>query len=116
MWVKRTMPEIADERERLRRGRVRSAIFFSALMLVVVMGICGPRGAHYFVSSMREFLIRFPVALLPAGIFGIGTYYFSRKRSVMICPNCEATKYDDGAITCSCGRRFEKIEEMKYVS
>jgi len=51
------------------------------------------------------------------GIIGTLVWYqCGRKRPMMICPQCEASKYEDGVDQCPCGGHFEMMESMKYVA
>ena len=119
MWVKRTDAEIAEERERRRRTRLRGAVLFGFFVLFIITCFFGWREAadrSRFTSPVVELLSRLPFALVAAIICAFLSYKLDRKRPMMICPKCEATKYEDGVTACSCGGRFEKMEMMKYVA
>ena len=120
MWVKRTEPEIETERKRQRRSRVLSAMVVGFIFLVVVLFTFGWREAGerrgFFVPA-NELLPRLPFAVGAGLLLGFFYRWQERKRlPMMICPHCEATKYADGTIECSCGGHFEMMEEMKYVA
>ena len=65
---------------------------------------------------LDELLLRLPFGVVAGIIWSVVIYKWERKRlPMMICPKCEATKYEDGTIQCSCGGHFEMMEVMKYV-
>ena len=119
MWVKRTEAEVAEERRRHRRGRLRAAVLFGAFVLLVVMCLFGWQEAGRrgrVVVPVSELLSRLPFAVVAAIICSFLMYKWERKRPMMICPQCEATKYDDGVTDCSCGGHYELMEGMKHVA
>lgn len=119
MWVKRTDVEIAEERERRYRSKVRAAITVG--LLVLVSGTCFFPSSIYLMEGRllvptSEYPSRLPFFLGLAIIIGVLWYYGTHTRPLMICPQCEITKYEDGVTNCACGGRFEKMETMKYVA
>jgi hypothetical protein len=119
MWVKRTEAELAAERRRQRRSRVRAAVLIGAFFLLMVTCLFGwgesARRLRVFVP-VGELLSRLPFGVV-AGIIVSFVFYKwgSKEQPTMVCPKCEATKYDDGVIDCSCGGRYELMEAMKHV-
>lgn len=118
MWVKRTESEVAEERRQQRQSRLRAAALFGAFVTVVTTFFygwaeAGRRGR--ITVPTGELLLRLRVSVVVGAVATWVFYKFERKRPIMICPKCEATKYDDNLAGCSCGGHFEKIEEMKYV-
>ena len=119
MWVKRTEAELAAERRRQRRSRVIAAVLAGALFLFMVTcpfgGGEGARRGRYVVP-VSELLSRLPFGIV-VGIIAAFVFYKwgSNERPTMICPKCDATKYDDGIRECSCGGHYELMESMKHV-
>ena len=119
MWVKRTEAELAEERRRQHRSRLRVAFLSGAFVLILVTFFCGGREAARrgrFTVPVAELLSRLPFAIAAGAISSFGFYKWERERPTMICPKCEATKYEDGVIQCSCGGHYEPMEGMKYVA
>ena len=119
MWVKRTEFEIAEERRRQRRSRLRAAALlgvFLTLMTALTFGSREIEGRHRFTVPTSEILSRLPLSIVFGAVAALAIYKFQRTRPTMICPQCEATKHDDGIRQCSCGGHFEKMEVMKYVA
>ncbi|MGA2556189.1 MAG: hypothetical protein ABSG04_07935 [Verrucomicrobiota bacterium] len=119
MWVKRTESELAEERRRRRRSRLRGSALCGLLVTTAgaffySWGEAGNRERS--PVPLNELPTRLPGCLVFGVLAAALIYKFERKRPVMICPNCEATKYDDNLFQCSCGGRFEKLEEMKHVA
>ena len=119
MWIKRSEAELVEERRRERRSRLRWALLFGAFVLLLVTFFFGGPEAFRrgrFTVPVAEILSRFPFAIAAGAISSFVSYKCERKRPMMICPKCEATKYDDGATQCSCGGHFETMDSMKYVA
>lgn len=119
MWVKRTELEIAEERRRQRRSRLRVAALvgvFITLMIALTFGWREIEGRHRFTVPTDEILSRLPVSMIFGAVVALAFYKLVRERPTMICPRCEATKHDDGISKCSCGGHFEMMEGMKYVA
>jgi hypothetical protein len=119
MWVKRTEFEIAEERRRQRRSRLRAAALFGVfvtLMTALTFGSREIEGRHRFTVPTSEILSRLPFSTVFGAVAAFAIYKFQRQRPTMICPECEATKHDDGISQCSCGGHFEMMESMKYVA
>jgi hypothetical protein len=120
MWVRRTEAEIAEEQRRKRRGRLVSAALFGVFITALTTFFFGWRESAQrgrFVIPFDEIRPRF----LFCGAFGVVAAFLfykweTRRRPMMICPQCEATKYMDDVSECSCGGRFEKVDVMKYVA
>jgi hypothetical protein len=116
MWVKRTEAEIAEERKRQRCSRLRAAMLFGSFILVASTCLSGARRRGHLLVPADELLSRLPFAVM-VGIIGTLVWYqCGRKRPMMICPQCEASKYEDGVDQCPCGGHFEMMESMKYVA
>lgn len=118
MWVKRTEAEIAEERKRQRRGRLRAAMLFGAFVLVMVTCSYGGHSyPHHLFVPANELTSRLPFAAMSGIICAFAFYKWGgRKRPMMICPQCETTKYEDGVNQCPCGGHFELMESMKFVA
>ena len=118
MWIKRTPAEIAEEQRRRRRTRLRGAAFFGAFAAIVVTFLFSGREASrrgLYTIPASEIFARVPGAMLFGLICSLVWFKWQRKRPMMICPKCETTKYEDDTFECSCGGRFENMDEMKYV-
>ncbi len=50
------------------------------------------------------------------GFIGTLMWYNLERKPMMICPQCEASKYEDGVTQCPCGGHFEMMESMKFVA
>jgi len=119
MWVKRTEPEIAEERQRQRRRHFRQAVTFGAFVFVMLTCLFGWREAGRrgrVVVPVAEYSSRILFAVAGGVVAGLAFFKWNRQRRMMICPNCEATKYQDAVTECSCGGHFEMMEVMKYVA
>jgi hypothetical protein len=118
MWVKRTEAEIAEERKRQRRGRLREAMLSGAFVLVTTClfhwGETDWRGR--LIVPADELLSRLPFAAMSGIILAFVLYKCERRRPMMVCPKCESTKYEDGVNQCPCGGHFEMMESRKYVA
>ena len=121
MWVKRTEKEIAEEQRRQRNRHFRYAALvwtFVTVILTCVFSSKERRGQ--FVVPRDEILSRIPLVAVLGFVTAFGYYkcekWEKRKRPMMICPQCEATKYMDDTTKCSCGSCFEKMDDMKYVA
>jgi len=119
MWVKRTELEIAEERRRQRRSRLRIAALvgvFITLMIPLMFGWKEIEGRHRFTVPADEILSRLPFSMIFGALVALAFYKCVRERPTMICSQCETTKHDDGISQCSCGGHFEMMEVMKYVA
>jgi hypothetical protein len=119
MWVKRTDAEVEEERKRERRSRRLGAVLGGIFVLLVVSvffsrGEAAERGR--VAVPVSELLSRLPFAIVAAVICAFLVYKSDDPRPRVVCPKCEATKYDDGVRDCACGGRFENMETMKYVA
>ena len=119
MWGKRTETELLEERRRQRQARLRDAGLFGVFVTILSTFFvgwkeAGNRGA--FAVPKDELLSRFHLSIVFGAVAALLFFKFERRRPIMICPKCEATKYDDNLFGCSCGGHFEKMEEMKYVA
>ena len=120
MWVKRTEVEIAEERRRLQRSRLQSCIFVGVIFTTFPTFLFGWRESAdrgRLAVPADEILTRLPLAMVFGVIAAFVAYKLEKRRPpIMICPQCEATKYMDNTNECSCGGRFERIDVMKHVS
>jgi hypothetical protein len=126
MWIEKTPQEIegAPRRDTNRsQSEVRWTICIVLgvfLMMPVFFNVGrltwrpGP-----FVRSMDDVMQRLPVmvfiyliAIIPMWVLKVPIL---KKKKVMICPECEAAKNDDGDYMCPCGGRFVDIKSMKWV-
>jgi hypothetical protein len=119
MWVKRTEAEIAEARQHQRRSRLKDAAIFGAVVFPIFLFFFtkseSPQRGTLSVPS-EEILPRIPFAFVAAIVFAFVRYIWQEKPlPVVICPECEATKYKDSVSECACGGHFEDIELMKYV-
>ena len=121
MWVRRTEEELAEQQRRQHRDRKRGAVLFGFFVLVIVTFVSGwletsRRGR--FVFPAPETLSRLPFAIVAAVVCGFLAYKFrfDREQLLVICPECETSKHEDGVDDCACGGHFEKYETMKYVA
>jgi hypothetical protein len=117
MWVKRTEEEIAQEQQRQRRSHLRLTALVGAFV-AIILAYCFTsrerRGQH--IVPADEIPSRIPMAVA-FGFVVAFLYYKTEKRvePMMICPQCETAKYMDNKNECTCGSRFEKMDDMKYV-
>lgn len=114
MWVKRTEAEIAEERKQQRRRRLRAAMLFGAFIFVTFTFYSGRRHGRLLVHA-NEILSHLPFAVM-VGFIGTLMWYNLERKPMMICPQCEASKYEDGVTQCPCGGHFEMMESMKFVA
>jgi cytosine/uracil/thiamine/allantoin permease len=99
--------------------RVRAAVLAGVFALLVSVLVSRHERGYpqkTVLTPPRQWLQRLPYGF----VFGVFVGFFVYKvipprRPMMICPKCEATKYEDGVGECSCGGRYEKMEEMKHV-
>jgi hypothetical protein len=119
MWVKRTEAEVADERRRRRRSRLWAAAAVGAFVMLMCTCLFGRRESDErgrVAVPLDELLSRLPFGIV-AGIICSSVFYkWERNSPMMICPQCETTKYEDGVSRCSCGGHYEPMESMKHVS
>jgi hypothetical protein len=119
MWQKRTEDEIADAKRQAIRIRKRISILAGIGFAVLFMFVRGRGWSLHHASpyiSWDEMPARIPFALVLGFLAGWVIYRFrSSSKRTMICPHCDKTKFDDGAMRCSCGRDFVDIETVKWV-
>ena len=120
MWIKRTPSELAAEYRSQQRTRIKVAVVAALLVTVLVTFFFGwgdAARAGRITVPRTQLLSRLAVSV-PAGVvFGFVCYWIGRyTRRVMVCPQCETTKHDDGVTTCTCGGQFERMEAMKHVA
>jgi len=72
-----------------------------------------------FVRPMDDVMQRLPamvfiylIAIIPMWVLKVPIL---KKKKVVICPECEAAKDDDGDYGCPCGGHFVDIKTMKWV-
>ena len=90
MWVKRTESEIAEERRRQGRSRLRAAALFGVFLTLVTALTFGSReieGRHRFTVPTSEILSRLPLSIVFGAVAALAIYKFQRTRPTMICPH-----------------------------
>jgi len=117
MWVKRSPEEMEVVKRKKHSSRIRTAalcgLFVLALTSFCFGGFEAARRGR-FIVPLDEILHRLPASLICALLAVFFYYKFERRKPTVVCPQCEATKFADGVFECSCGGRFEDMEEMKW--
>jgi len=118
MWVKRTPAEVVEVRRYRRRHRIRTAIWLCVFVSILTIFMFGWRAAGdrgRFLVPAGEIPARLPVSMVFGVIIGVIYFAFERRKPTVVCPKCGVTQYAGDSERCSCGGRFEDIEEMKWV-
>jgi|HubBroStandDraft_1064217.scaffolds.fasta_scaffold36985_2 hypothetical protein len=141
MWVKRTDADSDEQNEfvrsektrwQLRLFRVGAAVLVFLLVTLLphsskrTGGWYPPyvhiRGTHDLVEFIGLGLIVAVIAGLPVWdrLGSTSERKFTSKTSrsgarEMLCPKCEAAKWDDGVTKCSCGGEFVPLDTLKWV-
>jgi len=120
MWVKRTAEKMEAVVRVKRSQRVRYAIVAGLITAVPYEFFFGGAQAdkwHTYVVPGDQLLSRLPLAIIVGACFGLITFkvLLRSKREYWVCTKCEATKYADGVVECSCGGRFENLDEVKFI-
>lgn len=119
MWVKRTPEELARMETQRRRKRVQWACVAAVIALLAVtftQSRWRSQRQLWLVSSEDipgHLVFAIPISLL-MGVFGYWLDLGRSRRTVMVCPKCEATKHADTERVCPCGGTFEDMETMKW--
>ncbi len=122
MWVKKSKEE--PQKSMSQKSRMRASLSVAALCFILITtfrGIIGYGATGQLFHYFYEIADRTPVALLISSAIGLTIYWLSGKKSAapkgetLMCPKCEATKFDDGDYECPCGGHFEDLNTMKWV-
>jgi hypothetical protein len=118
MWIKRTPEEIAAIKHERRRGWTRGALLFGTFVFLLTLFINGPSRT---ASTSRPFFVpgrlitrRLPFSIAAGVVCGLFHLYYTKRTPTVVCPKCDAVKYQDDCFECKCGGHFEAIEEMKW--
>jgi hypothetical protein len=117
MWVKRTQEEITASKKRRRRGRIKEAIFFGAVIVLATFVCGGGRtGRPLSIVPLEDVPRQLPVSLFVGFIVGCIFYCFPGDGGKnVVCPKCGKVEGKDSQTQCSCGGHFEDGETMKWV-
>jgi uncharacterized membrane protein len=117
MWIKMNDEELLAARKKKKRADFTLICVMTLTLTILESALPRLWSGDPHLTSLREFISAFIVFLVPMFLVSvIGCYLIRRgKRPEVICPKCEVTKYDDGALDCSCGGRFEILARMKWV-
>jgi hypothetical protein len=118
MWVKRTPEEMADVaiREKRRRVRVAFAVGLFVLLVATFTHGKGKRRSQGLLVSRQEVPGRLVFSVPFCIVLGAVAYWINpgRRKPMVVCPKCEATKYADSVSVCDCGGVFEDMDTMKW--
>ena len=119
MWQKLTEEKINKARRKITRTQKCQAtvvgIIFGVISLLFWSKGSAAKHSSPFVS-WQEMPARISYALtIGLAIGGLYYYRLIRKQKMVICPKCEAAKYQDNVIRCSCGGDFVDMVTVKWV-
>ena len=118
MWIRRTVPETAEARDRRCREDVwHSALFglFGAVLVTFIHGWKEANRTGLFLVPFDEIVRRLPYALLSGILVAVAYYWIESREKTYVCITCGAVKSKHDPTNCACGGTFENILRLRWV-
>ncbi|MCX7008432.1 MAG: hypothetical protein NTY53_14480 [Kiritimatiellaeota bacterium] len=118
MWIRRTIPEIEQARNRRWREDICHSAVFGLFIAVLATFMRGWREADRkgtYLVPFEEIERRLPWALLYGIVAAFGYYWIESKKKTYVCVKCGTVKSKCNTSNCSCGGTVENILKLRWV-